>query len=115
MGGLTLLSAGILAAVSPAGSVLSLAVALALLGLGWNLGLIAGTAAVTQAASIDRRASVQGSVDLSVSLAGAAGGLGSGFVVVAGSFAVLALAGGLLGLTILPLMLARKVPKAATT
>ena len=115
MGGLTLLSAGILAAVSPAGSVLSLAVALALLGLGWNLGLIAGTAAVTQAASIDRRASVQGSVDLSVSLAGAAGGLGSGFVVVAGSFAVLALAGGLPGLTILPLMLARKVPKAATT
>lgn len=114
MGGLTLLSAGVLAAVSPAGSVLLLAVGLALLGLGWNFGLIAGTAAVTQAASIDRRASVQGSVDLSVSLAGAAGGLGSGFVVAGSSFAVLGLAGGLLGLAILPLMLARKVLKAAT-
>ena len=107
-GGLTLLAAGVLAAFAPAGSIPLLAVALGLLGLGWNFGLIAGTAVVTHAAPINVRASTQGSVDMSVSLAGAAGGLGSGFVVVGSSFATLALAGGLLGLAILPLILVNR-------
>jgi MFS family permease len=107
-GGLTLLVAGVLAAFAPAGSILLLAVALGLIGLGWNFGLIAGTAAVTHATPINVRASTQGSVDMSVSLAGAAGGLGSGFVVAGSSFATLALAGGLLGLALLPLILFNK-------
>lgn len=107
-GGLTLFAAGVLAALAPAGSIPLLAVALGLLGLGWNFGLIAGTVAVTHATPISVRASTQGSVDMSVSLVGAAGGLGSGFVVVGSSFATLALAGGLLGLAILPLLLFNK-------
>lgn len=105
-GGLTLLAAGVLAASAPVNSITLLGVALGLLGLGWNFGLIAGTAAVTQAAPINKRARIQGSVDMTVSLAGAAGGMGSGFVVVGSSYATLALMGGLLGLIILPLMLA---------
>ena len=105
-GGLILLSAGILASVAPAGSIILLGVVLGLLGLGWNFGLIAGSTAVTQSTPLSRRASTQGSVDLAVSLAGATGGLGSGFIVASSSYATLGLVGGLLGLVILPLLIA---------
>ena len=108
-GGLILLTAGLLAA--SAHSVLLLAIALGLLGLGWNFGLIASSSAVTQAAPIDKRASIQGSFDLTVALAGAAGGLGSGFIVAESSFAVLSLVGGILGLLIVPLVLASELSK----
>ncbi|MBI3088817.1 MAG: MFS transporter [Candidatus Colwellbacteria bacterium] len=103
--GLTLLAAGVVAASAPAGYIFLLALALGLLGLGWNFGLIAGSSAVTNNVPMSRRASTQGSVDLTISLAGATGGLGSGFVVVGSSYATLALGGGLLGLAILPLIL----------
>ncbi|HST42483.1 MAG TPA: MFS transporter, partial [Conexibacter sp.] len=77
-GGVVLLAAGLLAAAAPADSMVLLTLALALLGLGWNLGLIGGTALLTDSAPLATRARTQGAVDLSVSLAGAAGGLGSG-------------------------------------
>jgi hypothetical protein len=41
-----------------------LALALILLGLGWNLGLVAGTALLTDAVPLERRARTQGTVDL---------------------------------------------------
>jgi MFS family permease len=47
--GLTLLAAGLLAASAPVDSVTTLALALVLLGLGWNLGLVSGTTVVTDA------------------------------------------------------------------
>ena len=106
LGGLILLIAGTLASVAPASSMILLAVVLGLLGLGWNFGLIAGTTAVTQSTPLERRASTQGSVDLTISLAGATGGLGSGFIVATSSYATLGLVGGLLGLAILPLLIA---------
>lgn len=108
MGGVTLLLAGLLAAISPSDSVAFLAAALGLLGLGWNLGLIAGTAAVSQHTLLEDRARIQGSVDLSVSLAGAAGGLGSGFIVIGSSYQTLAIVGGILGLLIIPIALRQK-------
>jgi len=104
-GGLVLLTAAVVAALAPAESAAWLALALALLGLGWNLGLIGGTAMLTDATPLARRAETQGRVDLAVALAGAAGGLGSGLVVASTSFAVLALAGGVLALALLPLLL----------
>ncbi|WP_395474584.1 MFS transporter [Saccharopolyspora spinosa] len=45
--GVTLLGAGLLAALAPPNSVVLLAFALALLGLGWNFGLVSGTAIIT--------------------------------------------------------------------
>lgn len=105
-GAATLLAAGAIAAAAPPESVALLALALALLGVGWNLGLVAGTALVTDAAPVATRARTQGSVDLLVALAGATGGLGSGFAVAATSFAALSLTGGLLGLALIPLLLA---------
>ncbi|WP_236567693.1 MULTISPECIES: MFS transporter [unclassified Nocardiopsis] len=97
--GLTLLSAGLLA---PPHSVALLALALALLGLGWSLGLVAGTALVTANAPLANRARTQGLVDVAIAVAGAGGGLASGLVVAAGSYALLSAAGGVLALAVPP-------------
>jgi len=104
-GGLVLLAAAVVAAASPPESAVGLALALVLLGLGWNLGLIGGTALLTDASPLASRARTQGTVDLGVALAGAAGGLGSGLVVASASYATLSLAGGVLGLVLVALML----------
>lgn len=100
--GLTLLAAGVTAALAPGDSVAVLAVALALLGLGWNLGLVSGTAMITDAVPLATRARTQGMVDVSIAVAGATGGLSSGLVVAAAGFPALALTGGILALAVLP-------------
>ncbi|MEU3252920.1 MFS transporter [Streptomyces sp. NPDC006997] len=100
--GVTLLAAGVVAALAPADSVGPLALALALLGLGWNLGLVAGTAIITDAVPLANRARTQGLVDVSIALAGATGGMASGIVVAAAGYPVLALTGGVLALAVLP-------------
>ncbi|MEV3966047.1 MFS transporter [Nocardia sp. NPDC050193] len=100
--GVTLLAAGILAATAPAESITLLALALALLGLGWNLGLVAGTAIITDTVPLHTRAKTQGTVDVSIALAGATGGMGSGLMVAATSYPALALAGGVLVLAVVP-------------
>ncbi|GFE26576.1 MFS transporter [Streptomyces nigrescens] len=102
--GLTLAVAGLLAALAPPHSVPALATALVLLGIGWNFGLISGTAIVTDALPPARRASAQGLVDVGIALAGAAGGMSSGLVVVVGGYPTLALAGGVLALAVLPVV-----------
>lgn len=115
--GLVLLTAGIVAATAPVDSIAVLAVALGLLGLGWNLGLISGTTLVTDGTPLASRARTQGSVDLAVALAGSGGGILSGVVVNATSYTALSLAGGLLALMLVPLMLrggaVRQVPAAS--
>jgi MFS family permease len=100
--GLTLLAAGLTAASAPADSVALLALALALLGLGWNLGLVSGTAMITDAVPLATRAKTQGMVDVSIAIAGATGGLTSGLVVTAAGYPFLALTGGVLALAVLP-------------
>ncbi|MFI9027945.1 MFS transporter [Streptomyces sp. NPDC053560] len=102
--GMTLFAAGAVAALAPAHSVPALATALVLLGIGWNFGLISGTALVTDALPAATRARTQGVLDVGIAVAGATGGMSSGLVVVAGGFPVLALAGGVLALAILPVL-----------
>jgi MFS family permease len=102
---LSLVLSGVVAAVAPAGSVALLAIALVLLGLGWNLGLLAGTALVAGAVGPERRALVQGRLDVAVALAGATGGLSSGFVVAATSFSTLSAASSVLALLVLAAVL----------
>jgi MFS family permease len=102
--GIVLLAAGVLAATAPMHSITLLAVALALLGLGWNLGLVAGTAIITDAVSIETRAKTQGAVDVAIAIAGATGGMGSGIMVAATSYPALAVAGGILALAIVPVV-----------
>lgn len=100
--GAILLAAGILAALAPADSLLLLITALALLGLGWNFGLISGTALIVDATHPSTRAKTQGTVDVLIALAGASGGALSGMVVANSSFAALSLAGGTLSLLLIP-------------
>ncbi|NUU64343.1 MFS transporter [Paenibacillus agri] len=103
--GVTLLLSGILAAIAPAQSMILLILALALLGLGWNFGLISGTAFVVDATTPSNRAKVQGSVDVLIALAGASGGALSGMVVAHSSYSILSLAGGILALLLVPVLL----------
>lgn len=106
--GVTLLSAGLLAAAAPPDSMVLLTIALALLGLGWNFGLVGGTALLTDAVPLEERAQTQGLVDVGVALSGATGGIASGFVVAGTSFATLSLIGGALSLALLPALIAER-------
>ncbi|MBX4178448.1 MFS transporter [Streptomyces geysiriensis] len=103
---LTLLASGILAATAPDSSVALLALALVLLGLGWNFGLVSGTAIVTDAVPLTTRAKTQGLVDVAVAIAGAAGGMASGLVVAAAGYPALAITGAALALALLPAIIA---------
>ena len=100
--GVTLLLAGVVAAMAPGDSLPLLTLALALLGLGWNFGLISGTALIVDATPIESRARTQGKVDVLVGLAGAFGGAGSGWVMATSSYSALAMTGGLLALLLIP-------------
>lgn len=103
--GITLLLAGLLAAFAPSDSMILLIVALSLLGLGWNFGLISGTAQIVDATEPSTRAKTQGKMDVFVALAGASGGALSGMVVANSSYAALSLAGGLLSLLLIPVVI----------
>ena len=109
--GVTLLAAGLIAAWAPVDSVATLVLALVLLGVGWNLGLVSGTTLVTDAVPLETRARTQGVVDLGIALAGAGGGLSSGLIFAATSYGTLTLTSGLLALLIIPIVaLARPAP-----
>lgn len=103
--GITLLSAGLLAAFAPSDSVVLLVIALSLLGLGWNFGLISGTAQIVDSTEPSTRAKTQGTLDVFIALAGASGGALSGMVVANTSYATLSLSGGLLSLVLIPVII----------
>lgn len=94
----TLIAAGITAALAPVHSVFALTVALGLLGLGWSFGLVSGTSMITSSIPLPTRASTQGTVDVAI----AGGGLGSGIMVAHSSYTTLALTGAAVSLLIIP-------------
>jgi len=101
----TLLASGVLAAMGPADSMVVLITALALLGLGWNFGLISGTAILVDATPPSTRAKTQGSVDVWIALSGALGGGLSGIVVAHSSYAILSISGAVLSLLLIPIVI----------
>lgn len=103
--GATLLVAGVLAAIAPTDSILVLIIALALLGIGWNFGLISGTALIVDATQPSTRAKTQGTVDVLIALGGASGGILSGVVVAQLGYVTLSLAGGILSLLLIPVVI----------
>lgn len=111
--GATLLAAGVCAALAPGDSLFLLIVALVLLGIGWNLGLISGTSMVVDATVPANRARTQGSIDVLIALAGASGGAMSGMVVAASSFQALSLGGGILALALVPVLLWARASRRA--
>ena len=71
-------------------------VGLFLLGVGWNIGLIAGSAILTGAVPAESRVEVQGAADLTMSFCGGLAAFGSGFVKQAWGYHLLADAATLL-------------------
>ncbi|MED4052057.1 MFS transporter, partial [Priestia megaterium] len=96
---------GLVAAMAPSDSMGFLVLALSLLGLGWNLGLISGTAQIVDATEPSTRAKTQGTIDVLIALAGASGGALSGMVVAHSSYATLSLSGGILSLILIPVVI----------
>ena len=113
--GVTLLASGIVAALAPGDSLLLLIVALSLLGIGWNFGLISGTALIVDATEPLTRAKTQGTVDVFIALAGASGSAMSGMVVAGSSYEMLSLAGGILSLILIPVVIWSHKSKAVLT
>jgi MFS family permease len=113
--GVALVLAG-LAAASLGDSVGASVWALVLLGLGWNLGLISGTAMIVDATTQADRARTQGTVDVLVALAGAGGSAVSGVVVAMSDYGTLSLLGGALALVLIPVLaLDRRVTRSAAS
>src|SRR5512142_3406579 len=95
-GSVTLLLACITAPLSP--DVLPLAAALFLLGLGWNFCFVGGSTLLADQLSPVERSRTQGTNDLLVGLASAAGSLGSGIVFAMSNYTVIAIVAGVLAL-----------------
>jgi MFS family permease len=91
-----LVAASALAALAPPTSDEILFVALFLLGWGWNLGFVAGSAMLSSEIGLAERARVQGTADAVIWTTSALASLGSGAVVAAAGFSTL----GFLGVAI---------------
>ena len=74
-GGLALFAAGVLAALAPGDNMPLMGLALGLLGVGWNLGLVGGSALLTDAIVPERRAQTQGAADLVMGVTAISGNL----------------------------------------
>jgi len=111
--GVVLAAAGLLAALGPGETLWANIVALVLLGIGWNFGLVAGTALVVDGTALPDRARVQGKVDVLIALSGAGGGLASGVVVSAWTYPALGLGVAALTVVALGAAVARWRPVAA--
>jgi MFS family permease len=89
----TLLLACLLAPLSP--DVVPLAVALFLLGLGWNFCYVGGSSLLSDYLAPEERSRVQGFNDLLIGLTSAASSLSSGLVFAAVGFTVMSMAGAI--------------------
>ena len=108
-GGLAMLAvAALLAALAPADGGLVLTLALFLLGWGWNLGFVAGSAMLTRGLSLGERTGVQGLADGLIWSSAALASLSSGVIVAGASYTALGFLA--IGLLVLPagLLLVRR-------
>jgi MFS family permease len=83
----------LLAAVAPPEGGALLFIALFLLGYGWNLGYVAGSALLSHGLELAERTRLQGTTDSIIWSSAAAASLGSGIVVAAASYTALGLMG----------------------
>ena len=95
--------ASVLAAIAPPSGGAVLFVALFLLGYGWNLGYVAGSALLTHGLSLSERTRIQGLTDTLIWSSAAVASLGSGFVLAYAGYAILGLMGA--GLVLVPMLL----------
>jgi len=108
-----LVAASLLAAVAPPERDELLFVALFLLGWGWNLGFVAGSALLSASVALAERTRVQGIADAVIWTTSAVASLGSGAVVAAAGFSTLGFLGVALVLAPVWLLINRRVAIAA--
>lgn len=101
---ITLAITGILTLQAAGDNFWQMAVPLILLGLGWNLGLIAGTSLLIDSTSMEVRAKYQGTIDVLVAISGTLGSLVSGVIVGLTSYAHLGIVGMSLALLLVPIL-----------
>lgn len=112
--GVGLLAGGaVLAAAAPTDGRTQLAIALFLLGLGWNFGFVAGSTLLTRSVPEHARTLLQGRADSLVWMAAALASLASGFVLDAAGYATLTIAGALMALVPLAVIVRRPLTPAA--
>jgi MFS family permease len=75
------LVAGVVAMTATTADMATLVVALFLIGLGWNLGFVAGSTVIQEELELRDRVSIQGLGDTLTALAGAVGAFTTGFVI----------------------------------
>lgn len=90
-GALLLVVASVMAPVAV--GVLSLAIALFVLGLGWNFCFVAGSALLSDQLHYDERGRVQGANDVLIALGSGVGSLGTGLVFAAGGMVAIGAVG----------------------
>jgi MFS family permease len=108
-GAAILIAACLAAPLSP--RVLPIGAALMLLGLGWNLCFVAGSALLSDQLRPSERARTQGLSDFVMGLSSATGAVGSGVVFAAAGYGVMGLAGAAVALVPLTLSLRLRGPK----
>jgi MFS family permease len=113
LGTAVLVAASLIAALAPPDRDELLFVALFLLGWGWNLGFVAGSALLTSGVSLAQRTRIQGIADAVIWTTSAAASLGSGAVVAAAGFSTLGFMGVALVLAPVWLLLNRRSAIAA--
>jgi MFS family permease len=102
-GGTTvLIASGLLAALAPADGGDLLLLALFLLGFGWNLGFVAGSAMLSSGLSLTDRTRLQGFADALIWSTSAVASLGSGVIVATAGYTGLSLLGA--GLVAIPII-----------
>jgi MFS family permease len=104
----TVAAASILAAAAPPDGGVVLFLALFLLGYGWNLGYVAGSAMLTHGLSLAERTRLQGLTDGLIWSSAAVASIGSGFVLAYAGFAILGLMGAALVVVPMLLVVARR-------
>lgn len=106
-GATTIIAATVLAASAPSRQA-TLIPALFLLGLGWNLGNVAGSALLTDSVGEAERPRLQGNTEFLVSATSAASGLASGVIMAAVGFVGLSLLGAILTVVVLAVVAGRR-------
>lgn len=93
------------------GSGASIAVVLALLGLGWNAGVVSGSTMLTASVPAPLRPRSEGTGEIAMGLAAAAGAPAAGLILALDGFCTLSLAGAAAGALVLSVLLAGALPR----
>ncbi|MDP2350336.1 MAG: MFS transporter [Chloroflexota bacterium] len=110
LGTAVLAISSLMAAIAPPDGGLVLPFALFLLGFGWNLGFVAGSAMLSENLEIHERTRVQGVADALIWSSAAAASLGSGLIMAAVGYTALGILGA--GAVIIPVVVLRSHRRA---